>query len=311
VVTTGRFAPSPTGPLHLGSLLAAVGSYLFARSAGGRWRVRIDDLDPPRTVPGAADEQLRALEAYGLWWDDEVVYQSRRTSAYEEAIDRLSAGGYTFPCGCSRAELAADGSDGTYPGTCRDGLPGGKRARSVRARAPADPVCFVDRLLGTQKQDLAVTCGDFVVRRADGLFAYQLAVVVDDLAAGVTEVVRGADLLDSTGRQIHLYRALGAMPPAYAHLPVVVTPAGVKLSKGHGATSIPVVSPGREVTLYQVLSALGQVCDDSEPGAPVAEQLATAVARFDPAQVPRAPIHLDGRMLTHSRGAKVNQGERS
>jgi glutamyl-Q tRNA(Asp) synthetase len=308
-MATGRFAPSPTGPLHLGSLLAAVGSYLFARSAAGRWLVRIDDLDPPRTVPGAADEQLRALEAYGLWWDDAVVYQSQRTAAYQEAIDRLSKAGHTFPCACSRAELAANGRDGAYPGTCRNGLPAGRRPRSVRARVPAEPVSFTDRLLGPQKQDLVRTCGDFVVRRADGLFAYQLAVVVDDLAAAVTEVVRGADLLGSTGRQIHLYRALGTLPPEYGHLPLVVTWAGAKLSKGHGARPIPVASPGREVTLHQVLTALGQASDDAEPGAPVAEQLAAAVARFDAGRVRRAPIRLDGRMLTHPGATKVNQGE--
>ena len=310
-MTTGRFAPSPTGPLHLGSLLAAVGSYLFARAAGGRWLVRIDDLDPPRAVPGAADEQLRALDAYGLWWDDAVVYQSRRTAAYQESLDRLAAAGHTFPCACSRADLAGDGRDGTYPGTCRDGLPRGKAARSIRARVLAEPVRFVDRLLGPQEQDLRRTCGDFVVRRADGLFAYQLAVVADDLAVGVTEVVRGADLLDSTGRQVHLYRALGALAPDYAHLPIVVTPAGTKLSKGHGATPIPVVSPGREVTLYQVLTALGQGSEDAEPGAPVTEQLAAAVARFDPERIRRAPIRLDGRMLTHPDATKVNQGEPS
>jgi glutamyl-Q tRNA(Asp) synthetase len=310
VVITGRFAPSPTGPLHHGSLLAAVGSYLFARSMAGRWLVRIDDLDRPRVVAGAADEQLRALEAYGLWWDDDVVYQSQRTAAYQAALDRLSADGRTFRCGCSRADLAAHGGDGAYPGTCRGGLPPGKRPRSVRARVPDGPVCFTDRLQGPQRQALASLCGDFVVRRADGLFAYQLAVVVDDLAAGVTEVVRGVDLLESTGRQIHLYRALGAMPAVYAHLPLVVTAAGAKLSKGHGATPIPLVSPGREVTLHQVLTALGQVSDDIEPGAPVGEQLAAAVARFDAARVPRMAIQLDHRVLTRRRASKVITGDR-
>jgi glutamyl-Q tRNA(Asp) synthetase len=272
--------------------------------------VRIDDLDEPRTVAGAADAQLGALEAYGLWWDGAVVHQSERGAAYQEAIDRLFAAGHTFPCGCSRAELVAQGSDGVYPGTCRNGLPAGKRPRSLRARVPSEPVCFADRLLGPQEQDLASICGDFVLRRADGLFAYQLAVVVDDRDAGVTEVVRGADLLDSTGRQIHLYRMLGAAPPSYAHLPLVVTADGAKLSKGHGATPIPVVSPGREVTLHQVLTALGQASDDMEAGAPVGEQLAAAVARFDPARLQRLPVHFDRRVPTRRQASKVGKGER-
>jgi len=309
VIATGRFAPSPTGPLHLGSLVAAVGSYLFARAAGGRWLLRIDDLDPPRTVPGAADAQLRALEAYGLHWDGAVVYQSRRTAAYHAALDRLSGLGHTFPCGCSRADVEAASSDGVYPGTCRSGLPPGRDARSIRVRAPAEPVSFVDGLLGKQRHDLRKTCGDFVVRRADGLYAYQLAVVVDDLASGVTEVVRGADLLASTGRQIHLYRCLGEPAPGYAHLPLVVSAAGEKLSKACAAAPIPTSSPAREATLHRLLTALGQAPDGVGAVAPVAEQLTAAVARFDPLRVPRGPICFERRMLTPGRASMVGEGE--
>jgi len=309
VVVTGRFAPSPTGPLHLGSLAAAVGSYLFARAAGGRWLVRIDDLDPPRTVPGAADAQLRALEAYGLQWDGAVVYQSQRTAAYQTALERLAGGGHTFPCSCSRSDLEAAASDGVYPGTCRSGLPPARPGRSIRVRVPAEPISFVDRLLGEQCHDLQKTCGDFVVRRADGLFAYQLAVVVDDLASGVTEVVRGADLLASTGRQVHLYRCLGTAPPVYAHLPLVVSIVGEKLSKGCGAGPIPTSSPAREATLHRLLAALGQAPDGLTPEAPVMEQLAAAVAGFDPARVPRDPICFDGHVRTSGRASKVGGGE--
>lgn len=309
MITTGRFAPSPTGPLHLGSLVAAVGSYLAARAAGGRWLVRIDDLDPPRTVLGAADAQLRALEAYGLHWDGVVVYQSQRTAAYQAALDRLAGAGHTFPCGCSRTDVEAVSSDGIYPGTCRPGLPPGRPARSIRVRVPAEPVSFVDRLLGEQCHDLKKACGDFVVRRADGLCAYQLAVVVDDLAGGVTEVVRGADLLASTGRQVHLYRCLGATPPDYAHLPVVVSAAGEKLSKACGAAPIPTSSPAREATLHRLLTALGQAPDGLGPAAPVVEQLTAAVAGFDPARVPGGPICFERQMLTPGRASMVGRGE--
>jgi glutamyl-Q tRNA(Asp) synthetase len=280
----------------MGSLAAAVGSYLFARGAGGRWRVRVEDLDPPRTVAGAADAQLRALEAYGLHWDGEVVYQSRRQAAYRQAVEELRRAGILFPCGCSRREVATVGVAGplgpVYPGTCRRGLAAGREPRSLRVRVDGGAVEFVDQLLGLQRQDLAASSGDFVVQRADGLFAYQLAVVVDDLAAGVTQVVRGADLLDSTGRQIYLYARLGEALPVYAHLPLVVTAAGQKLSKGAGARPIPTHSPGREETLHRVLSALGQGPDGLEPRAPVGEQLASAVARFQRRWIPTVPVVL-------------------
>ncbi len=279
----GRFAPSPTGPLHLGSLVAAVGSYLFARAAGGRWHVRVDDLDPPRVVAGAADTQLAALEAYGLHWDGEVVYQSERTEAYRAALEGLAAAGHTFPCACSRSDVAAAG--GRYPGTCRNGLLPGRTARSVRLRVPVEPVCFTDLLCGPQGHDLDTEGGDFVVLRADGPVAYPLAVVVDDRAIGVTQVVRGGDLLAATGRQVWLYRCLGLEPPTYGHLPVVATAAGAKLSKGSGAAPIPLTSPGREQTLHAALTLLG-AAEPAVGAATAAEQLAAALARFDPGRIP-------------------------
>jgi len=269
--------------------VAAVGSYLSARAAGGRWHVRIDDLDPPRVVAGGADAQLRALEVYGLHWDGEVVYQSRRGAAYEAALEWLADGGHTFPCGCSRADVAAAG--GRYPGTCRTGLPPGREARSVRLRVPEAAVCFADLLCGGQRSNLAREGGDFVVVRADGLVAYPLAVVVDDAAIGVTEVVRGGDLLAATGRQVWLYRCLSLPLPTYVHLPLVTNAAGEKLSKGSGATPIPLVSPGREATLFAALTHLG-VADPRLGVAPVADQLTAALARFDPARIPAGGVRV-------------------
>ena len=231
----GRFAPSPTGPLHFGSLVAAVGSYLDAKHHNGIWLVRIEDLDTPRTVKGAADDILRTLEAYGLNWDESVVYQSRRTAAYQSAFEQLRAGSLLYPCACSRKEIADSalhhGEELIYPGTCRHGLPQGKTARAWRVRVNDARIDFSDGLQGNIVQNLASEIGDFVVLRADGLFAYQLAVVVDDAAQGITHVVRGADLLTSTTRQIYLQRLLGFATPAYTHLPIAVNTQGEKLSK--------------------------------------------------------------------------------
>ena len=256
---TGRFAPSPTGPLHIGSLVAALASWLDARAAGGRWLVRIEDLDTPRCVPGAADDILRSLERLGLSWDGEVVYQSRRLPFYEEALQKLP----TYWCSCTRREiadsslgLAVDGAP-IYPGTCRTGAAGARRA--LRVRAAADEICFDDRVQGRQCQVLERDIGDFVLYRADGLFAYQLAVVVDDAGQGVTDVVRGADLLDSTPRQIYLQRLLGAPTPRYLHVPVAVNSAGEKLSKQTGARAI---EPTKD-TLRRALALLGQPAADS------------------------------------------------
>jgi glutamyl-Q tRNA(Asp) synthetase len=240
---TGRFAPSPTGPLHLGSLVAALGSYWLAKRVGGRWLVRMEDLDAPRVVPGSAEEILGALERYGLQWDGEVVYQSQRTALYEKALGALREKGLVYDCACSRAELrgaasAPLGREPIYPGTCRNGIAPGRTARAVRFRAPDEVIAFDDLLRGRVEENVARETGDFVVRRADGLFAYQLAVVVDDEEQGVTQVVRGGDLLSSTARQIALQRALGYRTPEYAHLPLVVNDKGEKLGKRDGALPI-------------------------------------------------------------------------
>ncbi len=240
----GRFAPSPTGPLHFGSLIAALASFLQARSQGGTWLVRIEDLDPPREVAGASDDILRALDALGFEWDGEVLYQSRRDEAYQAALQSLLEHGRAYPCGCSRREIAALQGDRKapaelfYPGTCRHGLAPGRQARAWRVVTDRSAITFRDRLQGPQSQQLDQTCGDFVIRRADGLFAYQLAVVVDDDAQNITEVVRGCDLLDSTPRQIHLQRLLGLATPAYVHVPVALDRSGDKLSKQTGAAAV-------------------------------------------------------------------------
>jgi glutamyl-Q tRNA(Asp) synthetase len=287
-VVTGRFAPSPTGPLHLGSLVAAVGSWLFARRAGGRWLVRMEDLDAPRVVAGSADEILRALERYGLTWDGDVVYQSQRTSLYDDALARLRVRNLVYDCGCSRADLqraasAPLGREPVYPGTCRDGLPPGREPRAVRFRTSHEVVDFDDIVLGPTEEDVATLTGDFVVRRADGVYAYQLAVVVDDAAQGVTQVVRGADLLTSTARQIALQRALGLPPPSYAHLPLVLNAAGTKLGKRDGALPLPSLNQKRVAeTLALTLRILGvaDIAHDTPE-----RMLAEGLARFDPGRL--------------------------
>lgn len=259
----GRFAPSPTGPLHFGSLLAAAGSWLDARAHSGEWLLRIEDLDPPREPPGAADEILRALEHFGLHWDGEVWFQSRRQAAYDEALATLSAAGWSYPCRCSRKDVAdANARLGSpdvrrYPGTCRALRPAqAGRSRVVRVRTETEPLTVADRLQGEFSQVLERDVGDFVLRRREGFIAYQLAVVVDDHAQGVTDIVRGIDLLDSTPRQIWLQRLLGLAAPRYMHLPVVAAPGGEKLSKQTGAAAI---DARRAPELaWRVLCALGQ-----------------------------------------------------
>jgi glutamyl-Q tRNA(Asp) synthetase len=242
----GRFAPSPTGPLHFGSLVAAVGSYFDAKANAGAWLLRIDDLDTPREVRGAKRQIVNALKDFGFAWDGEISYQGTRHAAYRAAFERLQRAGLVYPCACSRKEIA----DSTlrisalaarsliYPGTCRNGLPPGKTARAWRVRVPNETIVFEDRECGRITQNLAREVGDFVVHRADGSWAYQLAVVVDDADAGITDIVRGADLLDSTPRQIFLQRGLGLPTPSYLHLPVVVNEKGEKLSKQTGARPI-------------------------------------------------------------------------
>ena len=244
----GRFAPSPSGPLHFGSLVAALGSYLDARSHGGEWLVRMEDLDPPREKQGAADDILRTLEAFGFEWDGELLYQSLRNEAYRDALDRLESGGHAFRCICSRREIAEAGLQGLegprYPGTCRErGFDQGKAPQAVRIRTREITETFTDRICGKIQQNLEHEIGDFVIRRADGLFAYQLAVVVDDAEQNITHIVRGADLLLSTPRQIHLQHLLGLPTPDYAHLPLVLDDHGRKLSKQDRAHPIRKTDP--------------------------------------------------------------------
>lgn len=231
----GRFAPSPTGKLHAGSLTTAVGSYLEARTQGGEWLLRMEDLDPPREQAGAAADILFTLDALGFEWDGAVVYQSQRLAAYQAALDDLVAQGRAYPCACTRsdiARIAQRGIDGfVYPATCRTGLPADKSPRAWRLLVPQGDTTVLDALQAAQAQAVAHAVGDFVLKRADGFFAYQLAVVVDDAWQGITEVVRGADLLDSTPRQCVLQAALGVPRPRYAHLPLMVNAAGEKLSK--------------------------------------------------------------------------------
>jgi glutamyl-Q tRNA(Asp) synthetase len=256
----GRFAPSPTGPMHFGSLVAAVGSYLEAKFHNGTWLVRMEDLDAPRCVAGAADDILRTLEACGLHWDETVIHQSRRTAAYEEALRELQRIGAVYPCACTRREIADSalhGIDGQiYPGTCRNGLPKGREGRAWRARTDNSPIAFDDELQGYMAQRLGSEIGDFVVKRADGLVAYQLAVVVDDAFQRISHVVRGADLLASTPRQIYLQRLLGLSTPHYMHLPVAVNAAGEKLSKQ--TLAAPVDNSESAITLWHALAFLQQ-----------------------------------------------------
>ena len=238
---TGRFAPSPTGSLHAGSLLAAVGSYLDARTAGARWLVRIEDLDTARIIPGCEEQMLRTLEAYGFEWDGDVVRQSSRRDAYRDALGRLAAAGRTFRCCCSRKDLAGDGGDHSpgYPGTCRHG-PTRPGATAARFRVSDRSISFDDLFLGSRTFDTRAL-GDFVVERRDGVPSYQLAVVVDDAWQGVTRVVRGADLVASTPWQIELQEALGLPRPSYGHLPLLTEPGGRKLSKSLRSIPIPLV----------------------------------------------------------------------
>ena len=241
----GRFAPSPTGPLHAGSLVAALASYLDARWHGGTWLVRIEDIDEGRSVAGAAEGILVLLDALGMHADGEIVWQSRRKDLYQAAADRIRQD--TYPCGCNRREIAdsrlgfAPDGAAIYAGTCRHGLGPGRTMRSLRVRVPEaglDEITFIDRFAGQVTQHLAHDSGDFLLKRADGFWAYQLAVVVDDADQGVTDVVRGADLLDSTPRQIYLQRLLGVPTPRYLHVPVVRNENGEKLSKQTGALAV-------------------------------------------------------------------------
>jgi glutamyl-Q tRNA(Asp) synthetase len=279
----GRFAPSPTGPLHLGSLLAATGSFLDARARGARWLLRIEDLDTPRVIPGCTDEMLRTLEAFGFEWDGAVLHQSRRREAYRAALDQLAAAGRVFACSCSRKELAAgDPADGDepqgYPGTCRRG-PARPGSTAQRFRVSDRSIRLDDLFLGSHDFNLSI-CGDVVIERRDGITSYQLAVVVDDAFQEVTRVVRGADLLTSTPWQIDLQDALSLPHPSYGHLPLLLEPDGTKLSKSRHAVPLdPSAAPG---AITSTLTLLSQTPPPDLGTAPIKDVWNWAIAHWNP-----------------------------
>lgn len=281
----GRFAPSPTGPLHFGSLIAAVGSWLRARSLGGAWLVRMEDIDPPREVAGATRSILDTLAAFELVSDEPVLYQHSRSDAYAAALDALIAAGHAFPCACTRTDVRARGG---HHGRCAPPPPGRRHAPAWRMLAPAIEIGFDDALQGRYAQHLERDVGDFVLRRTDGLWAYQLAVVVDDAAQGITEIVRGADLLDSTPRQIALQHALGVPTPAYAHLPVLLGADGRKLSKQTHAPPVDAGDPLR--VLRQILNVLGLPPTIGASARTPEALLAAAVPAFDFGRIPSAAV---------------------
>jgi len=282
----GRFAPSPTGLLHFGSLVAAVGSWLCARHAGGRWLLRVEDIDPPREVAGSSRAILAALPAFGLVADAPALFQSRRLDAYDAAFERLRAADLVFPCWCSRAQVAAGG--GLHRGGRCIAAPDPDRPPAWRMRVPDVTITFDDGLQGPQRQNLRDEAGDFVIRRVEGYYAYQLACVVDDAFQGITEVVRGTDLLDSTPRQLWLQRCLGLPTPAYRHLPLALDAEGRKLSKSGQAHPVEPTDPlpalRRALTFLDVQT--------SGPATSPAELLQAALERFDPARLP----HLAARI---------------
>ena len=288
----GRFAPSPTGPLHYGSLIAALASYLDAKHAGGVWLLRIEDLDPPRESQRAPAEIMAQLKACGLDWDDDILFQSNRNTAYDAAIKVLEARDLIFPCTCPRKSTL-----GVYPGTCRHRrMADSDEPFALRFRVGKESLSINDGLFGEMAWDMTDDVGDFIIKRKDGLFAYQLAVVVDDNFQGVTRIVRGGDLLDSTPRQLALYRALGYQLPQYLHLPVLADTDGNKLSKqSHARPVEPADPPG---LLRACLRDLGQ---DPQTGAGcVAELLSLAAAHWDQTRIPRrtrieAPAAYQGR----------------
>ncbi|MEZ5355050.1 MAG: tRNA glutamyl-Q(34) synthetase GluQRS [Bryobacteraceae bacterium] len=286
----GRFAPSPTGPLHFGSLVAAAASYLDAKAHGGTWIVRMEDVDTGREQPGAAAAILADLENFGLYSDEPIIRQSERTEVYRKALQRLQSGGLVYPCGCTRKEIQDSlvrgesqwepAMEPRYPGTCSAGLAPGRSPRSWRVRSAGAAVVLEDRLHGVRSEIVADSIGDFVLLRADGVFAYQLAVVVDDADQGITDVVRGADLLGSTPRQIHLQRLLGLGTPRYLHIPVATDAQGYKLSKQTGALPLDARDSGTLIT--QALAFLGQAPPAGLERAPVAEIWEWAVAAWKP-----------------------------
>jgi glutamyl-Q tRNA(Asp) synthetase len=286
----GRFAPTPSGPLHFGSIVAALGSCLDARAHGGEWHLRIDDLDSPRVAPGAEGEILRCLEALGFEWDGALVHQSTRREAYHAALHRLRSHAAVYPCACSRSEIAAIarlGKDGpVYPGTCRDGMPIGAPARALRVLTAGSTLRFEDRVLGTQQRDLERGSGDFPLYRADGVFSFHLAAAVDDAEGGMTDIVRGADLLESSARQAWLLLRMGLPVPRYAHLPVALDAAGRKLSKQTHAAAVDTAQP--VTALVRALRFLGQMPPPELERDDVRSVWRWAIPHWDLARVPRS-----------------------
>ncbi|CAI8990720.1 tRNA glutamyl-Q(34) synthetase GluQRS [Pseudomonas chlororaphis] len=278
----GRFAPTPSGHLHFGSLVAALASYLDARAAGGRWLLRMEDLDPPREEPGAQAAILKALESYGFEWDGEMVRQSERHAAYAEVLDRLFNQGLAYACTCSRKQL--EPYHGIYPGLCRNAGHSQEDA-AIRLRVPELEYRFTDRVQGEFRQHLGRDVGDFVIRRRDGLYAYQLAVVLDDAWQGVTDIVRGADLLDSTPRQLYLQELLGLPQPRYLHVPLITQPDGHKLGKSY--RSPPLAADQATPLLLRALRALGQKTDSEMVHASPREVLSWGIEHWDALLIPR------------------------
>ncbi|AZD10567.1 Glutamyl-Q tRNA(Asp) synthetase [Pseudomonas chlororaphis] len=278
----GRFAPTPSGHLHFGSLVAALASYLDARAVGGRWLLRMEDLDPPREEPGAQAAILKALESYGFEWDGEMVRQSERHAAYAEVLNRLFNQGLAYACTCSRKQL--EPYHGIYPGLCRNAGHGQENA-AIRLRVPELEYRFTDRVQGEFRQHLGRDVGDFVIRRRDGLYAYQLAVVLDDAWQGVTDIVRGADLLDSTPRQLYLQELLGLPQPRYLHVPLITQPDGHKLGKSY--RSPPLAADQATPLLLRALRALGQNTDSEMAHASPREVLSWGIEHWDALLIPR------------------------
>ncbi len=277
----GRFAPTPSGPLHFGSLVAALGSYCEAHKAKGLWHLRIDDLDGPRNAPGAVDQILRCLDDYALHWDGEVVYQSQHLEDYSAALQQLTDRRQTYPCACTRKQTGT----GPYPGTCASGLNPGQSGRSLRLRVSKQSIQFFDHLQGNQTYDLALDCGDFIIRRADHIISYHLATVVDDARQGITHVVRGADLLSSTARQIFIQQQLSLPTPDYLHLPLLCSNTGLKLSKQNHAHALS--ASQSEQMLRQALQVLGQELP-GDKGLSASELVEFAVKNWQSSAIPRS-----------------------
>ena len=286
---TGRFAPSPSGPLHFGSLVAALASYLDAHASYGQWLVRMEDIDPPREQPGAADLILKTLEIYGMHWHGSVLYQSDRTDVYQTILDDMLTKGQLYPCTCTRKKLA--GKNGVYPGYCQNKTIIPDEPFSLRLKCPAKKFSFEDLVQGRQTFDLG-ELGDFILKRKDGLYAYQLAVCIDDEYQGVTHIVRGFDLIDSTPRQLHLQNVLGYRHPVYSHIPVITLADGNKLSKQNHAPAIPMDEP--RPALVQALKALGMHPDNDLSASSVEDILQWGISHWPSKVIPaRGGIELD------------------